>query len=137
VAEGRSADRRGPSLPYLPALDGIRGVSIIVIMGYHAGVFLTSGGYYSLDTFFALSGFLTTTLLIAEWQRSGSIRVVAVWGRRARRLLPALLLVLPAVAAYAEFLVRTQPPAHGVGRPVVLALGVPGLQVRKVARLRR
>ena len=64
------APREGPNLSYIPALDGIRGVAIIVIMGYHGGVFLTSGGFYSLDTFFALSGFLITSLLISEWQRT-------------------------------------------------------------------
>jgi peptidoglycan/LPS O-acetylase OafA/YrhL len=95
--------RRGPFLSYMPALDGIRAVAIIVIMGYHYGVFLTSGGFYSLDTFFALSGFLITTLLISEWHRSGTVRLTAFWARRARRLLPGLLVMLLGVAALSEF----------------------------------
>ncbi len=70
-------------------------------MGYHGGVFLTSGGFYSLDTFFALSGFLITTLIVAEWQQSGRIRLARFWVRRARRLLPALLLLLLVVVGYA------------------------------------
>ena len=93
------APREGPSISYIPALDGIRGVAIIVIMGYHGGVFLTSGGFYSLDTFFALSGFLITSLLISEWQRTTTIRLGRFWARRARRLLPALLVMLLGVAA--------------------------------------
>ena len=79
-------------------------MAIIVIMGYHGGVFLTTGGYYSVDAFFTLSGFLITSLLISEWQSSGSIRLFAFWGRRARRLLPALMVMLAAVALYARFL---------------------------------
>lgn len=99
------AAKQDRSLSYLPALDGVRAVAIIVIMGYHGGVFLTSGGFYSLDTFFALSGFLITSLLVREWQGTATVRLRAFWVRRARRLLPALLLMLLGVAAYAAFLV--------------------------------
>ncbi len=99
------APREGPNISYIPALDGIRGVAIIVIMGYHGGVFLTSGGFYSLDTFFALSGFLITSLLISEWQRTTTVRLRRFWARRARRLLPALLVMLLGVAFFAAFLV--------------------------------
>jgi peptidoglycan/LPS O-acetylase OafA/YrhL len=109
---------RGTSgIDYIPALDGIRGVAIIVIMGYHGGVFLTTGGFYSLDTFFALSGFLITSLLIAEQQRTGAIRLARFWVRRARRLLPGLLLMLVGVALFAAFLVPadTYPTLRGDG----------------------
>ena len=107
--------RRGPNLSYIPALDGIRGVAIIVIMGYHGGVFLTSGGFYSLDTFFALSGFLITSLLISEWQRTATIRLGHFWARRARRLLPALLVMLLGVSLFAAFAVSpgTYPTLRG------------------------
>jgi peptidoglycan/LPS O-acetylase OafA/YrhL len=86
-------------------------------MGYHGGVFLTSGGFYSLDTFFALSGFLITSLLISEWQRQGSIRLRVFWARRARRLLPGLLVMLLGVALFAAFLVPagTYPTLRGDG----------------------
>ncbi|MDR3648667.1 MAG: acyltransferase, partial [Acidimicrobiales bacterium] len=109
------APRQAPNLSYIPALDGIRGVAIIVIMGYHGGVFLTSGGFYSLDTFFALSGFLITSLLISEWQRSSTIRLGRFWARRARRLLPALLVMLLGIAVFAAFLVPagTYPTLRG------------------------
>jgi len=109
------APRQAPNLSYIPALDGIRGVAIIVIMGYHGGVFLTSGGFYSLDTFFALSGFLITSLLISEWRRSSTIRLGRFWARRARRLLPALLVMLLGVAVFAAFLVPagTYPTLRG------------------------
>lgn len=111
------APRTGPSLSYIAALDGIRGVAILVIMGYHGGVFLTSGGFYSLDTFFALSGFLITSLLITEWRRSATVRLGRFWARRARRLLPALFVMLVGVALYAAFLVPagTYPGLRGDG----------------------
>jgi peptidoglycan/LPS O-acetylase OafA/YrhL len=64
------------------------------IMGIHAGVWLTAGGFYVLDSFFALSGFLITSLLIVEWRKSGTIRLGAFWARRARRLLPGLFVML-------------------------------------------
>ena len=96
-----------PDLNYVPALDGVRGVAVLTIMGYHGGVFLTSGGYYSLDTFFALSGFLITTLLVAEWQQSATVRLGRFWARRARRLLPALILLVVAVLLFARY---AEPP---------------------------
>ncbi len=92
------APRKGPTLAYLPALDGIRGVAMLGILGVHAGVYLTAGGFFLLDSFFALSGFLITSLLIVEWRKRGTIKLGAFWARRARRLLPALLVMLIGVA---------------------------------------
>ncbi|HEY2213639.1 MAG TPA: acyltransferase, partial [Acidimicrobiales bacterium] len=114
---GEASSKGTSGISYIPALDGIRGVAIIVIMGYHGGVFLTSGGFYSLDTFFALSGFLITSLLISEHQRTGAIRLARFWIRRARRLLPGLLLMLVGVALFAAFLVPagTYPTLRGDG----------------------
>jgi peptidoglycan/LPS O-acetylase OafA/YrhL len=101
----------GAEFRYVPALDGVRAVAVLVIMGYHGGVFLTGGGFYSLDTFFTLSGFLITTLLVAEWQQSGFIRLMRFWSRRARRLLPALLLLVVVVVAYVALF--TPPGTNG------------------------
>ena len=89
---------KGATLAYLPALDGIRGVAMLAILGVHAGVYLTAGGFFLLDSFFALSGFLITSLLIVEWRKRGTIKLGAFWARRARRLLPALLFMLIGVA---------------------------------------
>ena len=85
------APRKGATLAYLPALDGIRGVAMLGILGVHAGVYLTAGGFFFLDSFFALSGFLITSLLIVEWRKRGTIKLGAFWARRARRLLPGAL----------------------------------------------
>jgi peptidoglycan/LPS O-acetylase OafA/YrhL len=101
-----SAQRtRGPSgvgtqLTYMPALDGIRAVSILGIMANHGGFAWADGGVISVNVFFVLSGFLITMLLMKEWVRSGTIRLRAFWARRARRLLPALFVLLGAIGLY-------------------------------------
>ena len=69
-------------------------------MAYHAGILGLNGGFFGVDVFFVLSGFLITTLLVTEWSSTGTIRLARFWARRARRLLPALLLVIIFVAAY-------------------------------------
>jgi peptidoglycan/LPS O-acetylase OafA/YrhL len=80
----------------VPALDGVRGIAILLVLGVHAHA-LIPGGRLGVDLFFVLSGFLITSLLIGEWERSSTIRLGSFYRRRAVRLLPALLLV---VAAY-------------------------------------
>lgn len=98
-------DRR--ALAYSPALDGLRALAVIAVMLYHGGSSWLGGGFLGVDVFFVLSGFLITTLLLLEHERAGRLDLVAFWGRRARRLLPALFLVLVAVLGYAAFLSGT------------------------------
>ena len=86
---------------YLPALDGIRALAVLAVLAYHGGQTWAAGGYLGVDAFFVLSGFLITSLLLAERRQTGAIDLLAFWIRRARRLLPALFLVLGAVAVYA------------------------------------
>ena len=73
-------------------LDGLRGIAIFLVMLTHTNVL--PNGYVGVDLFFALSGFLITTLLYEEWDRSGGISLKRFYGRRARRLLPALGLLI-------------------------------------------
>ena len=73
---------------------------MLAVIAYHTPYVWAKGGFLGVDTFFVLSGFLITTLLVLEWQRAQSIALVAFWGRRVRRLLPALLLVIVFVAIY-------------------------------------
>jgi peptidoglycan/LPS O-acetylase OafA/YrhL len=73
---------------------------MIGIMAYHGGVLLTNGGFYTVDTFFALSGFLITSLLLTEWKATATVRLRVFWARRARRLVPGLLLLLIGLAIY-------------------------------------
>ncbi|HXA31792.1 MAG TPA: acyltransferase family protein [Acidimicrobiales bacterium] len=80
------------------ALDGLRAFALLIIMGYHFGLGWLQGGYFSLDIFYVLSGYLITGLLLSEYRKRGRIKLSAFWLRRARRLLPALLIVLVVVA---------------------------------------
>ncbi len=85
---------------HLPALNGLRGLAVIGVVAYHLQLGWASGGYLGVDLFFVLSGFLITTLLLEEWVGTGRINLAAFWGRRAKRLLPALFLVVVALALY-------------------------------------
>jgi len=85
---------------HLPALNGLRAAAVIGVMAYHLQLGWASGGYLGVDLFFVLSGFLITTLLLEEWAGTGRVSLAAFWGRRARRLLPALFLVVGALALY-------------------------------------
>ncbi len=90
----------GERLSYVGALDGVRAFAVGAVMAYHAGVRHMSGGFLGVDVFFGLSGFLITSLLLGEARHTGTIRLGSFWARRARRLLPALLLVLCFVGLY-------------------------------------
>ncbi len=87
----------------ITALDGLRGVALLIIMGYHFGVGWLQGGFFSLDIFYVLSGYLITGLLVSEYRKRGRIKLSAFWLRRARRLLPALVIVLVAVSLLVRF----------------------------------
>ncbi len=92
-------------LAYLPALDGVRACAVLAVMMFHGGIPHMDGGFMGVDAFFVLSGFLITSLLIGEWRQSLTIKLGAFWARRARRLLPALLLMLLFVAFFASVIV--------------------------------
>jgi peptidoglycan/LPS O-acetylase OafA/YrhL len=88
-------------LPYIPGLDGIRALAVLAVLCYHANYSWALGGFLGVETFFVLSGFLITLLLLSEWQATGEINLKNFWLLRARRLLPAvwmLLLILPLLA---------------------------------------
>ena len=87
-----------PGLVYVPGLDGVRGVAVLGVMAFHGSVWWGRGGFLGVDSFFVLSGFLITALLVGEWGRSGSVGFRRFYVRRARRLLPALLGLLAGVA---------------------------------------
>ncbi len=92
-------------LAYLPALDGVRACAVVAVMMFHGGIPHMDGGFMGVDAFFVLSGFLITSLLIGEWRQTLTIKLGAFWARRARRLLPALLLMLLFVAFFASVVV--------------------------------
>ncbi len=88
-----------PRLPRIASLDGLRGAAVLAVLAYHAE--LLDGGFLGVDLFFVLSGFLITALLLVERRTTGATSVLGFWARRARRLLPAVLMVVAAVAVYA------------------------------------
>lgn len=85
-------------------IEGLRALSIIMIMVWHAGVTWFPGGFVSLDVFFVISGFLITQLLVKEIRMTGRLRLRRFYGRRAKRLLPAPAVVLVVVALLAWLL---------------------------------
>lgn len=100
-----TATVRAPArLGYQPALDGLRGIAVVLVLLYHGGVAWATGGFLGVDVFFVLSGFLITWLLVEEHRREGRLSIRDFYARRARRLLPALGLTLVAVVAYAATL---------------------------------
>ncbi len=85
---------------HLPALNGLRALAVLGVMAYHLQLGWASGGYLGVDLFFVLSGFLISTLLLEEWLATGAVSLANFWGRRAKRLLPALFLVVAALGVY-------------------------------------
>ena len=94
-----------PRIPHISALDGLRGIALLGVLFFHANGALP-GGYLGVDLFFVLSGFLITSLLLAEHRETGRIALSAFWVRRARRLFPALLSLMPAIALYGRYFAR-------------------------------
>ncbi|HQA22115.1 MAG TPA: acyltransferase, partial [Rhodoglobus sp.] len=102
MSTAQSSDRSAtiPSRPEaavqrrLPGLDGLRAIAVIVVIAFHFVPAAAPGGYLGVDVFFVISGFLITTLLLRERSRTGRVSVPRFWLRRARRLLPALAVVV-------------------------------------------
>jgi len=78
TAPSQHAARRG-TIPYEPALDGLRGIAMIAIAGFHADIPWLSGSFLALDVFFVLSGYLITRLMLAEWSARGRLDLRAFW----------------------------------------------------------
>jgi peptidoglycan/LPS O-acetylase OafA/YrhL len=82
---------------FRPDIEGLRAIAIVAVLLCHAGIPFLAGGYVGVDVFFVISGFLITRLLVGEIDRTGSVSLVRFYARRARRLLPLMLVVLAAV----------------------------------------
>jgi len=94
-----SAPTRATPLPHLRGLDGVRALAVVAVVLYHLGVPWARGGFLGVDVFFVLSGFLVATLVLDEVEATGTFRTGRFLARRVRRLAPAMLVVLAAVAA--------------------------------------
>jgi peptidoglycan/LPS O-acetylase OafA/YrhL len=105
---------------YQPALDGLRALSVIAVILYHAGIHWIPGGFIGVEVFFVVSGFLITSLLIDEQHVSGKVSLKQFWIRRARRLLPALFTMLVVALVAVTFFAKDS--AADFRRDVVPAL---------------
>ena len=97
-----------PLLPYLLAMDGLRALAVIAVLLYHAGQTWIPGGFLGVEMFFVISGYLITSLLLAEWNQHGRIDFKGFWLRRARRLFPALFVLLVAVVGWSVVFLPTE-----------------------------
>ncbi len=109
-------------LGHQPGLDGLRGLMLMPVLLFHSGFMFARGAMFGLSTFFTLSGYLITTLLIEERRKNGTIGLGNFWRRRFRRLLPASLLAMALAIAYAVFAGDPSQRA-AVGGDVAASLG--------------
>jgi peptidoglycan/LPS O-acetylase OafA/YrhL len=95
-------------VPYVPALDGLRAVAVVAVLVYHASLGWLKGGFLGVEVFFVISGYLITLLLVSEHEKTGGIGFRRFWFRRARRLLPAVYMLLLVVSITVVLFVRDQ-----------------------------
>ena len=100
-----------PHISYRPGLDGLRAIAVAAVFLYHSRIDWLPGGFLGVDLFFVLSGYLITSLLLVEWEARNRIDLRRFWLRRARRLLPALVVVVLGSLALAAIFAR-QDLAH-------------------------
>ena len=101
----------GTTQRYMPGLDGLRALAVLAVIAYHLQLGWAPGGLLGVGVFFTLSGYLITDLLLGQRDAVGHLRLGDFWIRRARRLLPALFLMLAVVVAWVTLLDRSQLPA--------------------------
>src|SRR5436305_1011773 len=109
-----------PGQRYVGGLDGIRAIAVLAVIAYHLSIPWARGGLLGVGVFFTLSGYLITDLLLDRWHRRGNLGLRNFWLRRARRLLPALFLMLAAVSVWVAFFDTSQ--LAGVRRQVIAAV---------------
>ena len=101
MGDGGRRSAAEPRLGHMPALDGLRGIAVAAVVAFHGSFHWARGGFLGVTTFFVLSGFLITSLLLVEHRRGGRIDLRHFWARRARRLVPAVLVTLALVLLFA------------------------------------
>ena len=91
------------AIGYRPEIDGLRAVAVLAVVLFHAGVGLFGGGFVGVDVFFVISGFLITSIIVTALNE-GRFSLTAFYVRRAKRILPALFVVLAATVPFAWYL---------------------------------
>ena len=103
TAAGKGQKSTKPShrgLAYRREIDGLRAVAVLPVILFHAGFGAFSGGFVGVDVFFVISGYLITSLIVAE-KEAGTFSLIGFYERRARRILPALFLIMLACIPFA------------------------------------
>jgi peptidoglycan/LPS O-acetylase OafA/YrhL len=103
---------------YMPGLDGLRAIAVLAVIAFHEQFGWAPGGLLGVGVFFTLSGYLITDLLLGHWSARGTLALSDFWLRRARRLLPALFVMLVVVTAWVTLAARGQLPSM---RPAMAA----------------
>ncbi|MHB1139525.1 MAG: acyltransferase family protein [Microthrixaceae bacterium] len=98
------ATGRARSVPYSAPIDGLRGLALLAIVVYHSGLGWAPGAFLSVSTFFTLSGFLITALMLAEHERADTVSLKGFWSRRLRRLMPAALAAIACIVVAAAWI---------------------------------
>ena len=108
------------SLGYMPSVDGLRAISILGVVAFHAGIAGVPGGFAGVDVFFVISGFLIVGQIIAELE-AGRFSILAFYARRAMRILPPYFAMLTAVALVAPFLLIVPKSYEAFAKAAVLS----------------
>ena len=98
----------GRRLPYLPAIDGLRAIAVLAVVLYHAAPATMPGGFFGVDVFFVISGYLITSFLWSDWKRNRDLGVKQFWFSRARRLLPAVAVLICGLLLFAIFFLTSE-----------------------------
>ncbi|HTZ91552.1 MAG TPA: acyltransferase family protein [Streptosporangiaceae bacterium] len=98
----------GSDQRYMPGLDGLRAIAVLAVIAFHEQFSWAPGGLLGVALFFTLSGYLITDLLLSRWLATGRAHLANFWARRARRLLPALFVMLAIVTAWVTLLDRAR-----------------------------
>ncbi len=96
----------GSDQRYMPGLDGLRAIAVLAVIAFHEQFSWAPGGLLGVSLFFTLSGYLITDLLLGKWVTTGRLHLGSFWARRARRLLPALFVMLVVVTGWVTLLNR-------------------------------
>jgi peptidoglycan/LPS O-acetylase OafA/YrhL len=109
LVSGDEAGTAPGDRPFRPDVEGLRAVAVLAVVLYHAGLPGASGGYIGVDVFFVISGFVITGLLLRERSSSGRTSILAFYGRRCRRIIPAATLVIVVSVVFSYVLLGVGP----------------------------
>jgi peptidoglycan/LPS O-acetylase OafA/YrhL len=103
LASGDESGTAPEDRPFRPDVEGLRAVAVLLVVLFHSGVSTLSGGYIGVDVFFVISGFVITGVLLRERSSTGRTSILAFYGRRCRRILPAATLVIVVTVALSYY----------------------------------